>query len=75
MNEILGVAIAAIIAWLNFVIVDAFMGLPEVPSIKGAELVGRSIKKRGGDLSGGFSKEIYFVLLMHLQVHYLLLLV
>jgi len=54
MNEILAIAIAAIIAWLNFVIVDAFMGLPEVPSIKGAEIVGRSIKKRGGDLSGGF---------------------
>lgn len=54
MNEILGVAIATVIAWLNFVIVDAFMGLPEIPSIKGAELVGRSIGKRGGDLSGGF---------------------
>ena len=54
MNEILGLAIAAIIAWLNFVIVDALMGLPEVPSIQGADIVGRSIKKRGGDLSGGF---------------------
>jgi energy-converting hydrogenase A subunit B len=53
-NEILGVIIAAIIAWLNFIIVDTYFGLPETPGVKGAEIVGRSIKKRGGDLSGGF---------------------
>jgi len=54
MNEILAVAIASIIAWLNFVIVDALLGLPEVPSIKGADNIARYIKNRGGDLSGGF---------------------
>ncbi|MCL2156763.1 MAG: hypothetical protein FWH54_01935 [Methanobrevibacter sp.] len=54
MNELLGVAIAAIIAWLNFVIIDTLMGLPEVPGVQGADIVGRSIKNRGGDLAGGF---------------------
>lgn len=54
MNELLGIAIAAIISWLNFVIIDTFMGLPEVPGVKGADIVGHSIKKRGGDLAGGF---------------------
>lgn len=54
MNEILGIIIAAIIAWLNFVLIDTFMGLPESPGVKGADIVGRDIQKRGGDLSGGF---------------------
>ncbi|MDR2966402.1 MAG: hypothetical protein LBU74_00440 [Methanobacteriaceae archaeon] len=54
MNEILGVAIAASIAWLNFVIIDTFMGLPEVPGVKGADIISHSIKERGGDLAGGF---------------------
>ena len=54
MNEIFTIAIATVIAWLNFVIIDTFMGLPEVPGVKGADIVGRSIKKRGGDLAGGF---------------------
>jgi energy-converting hydrogenase A subunit B len=54
MNEIIAVILAAIISWLNFVIVDTFFGLPEQPGVKGAKIVGESIKKRGGDLSGGF---------------------
>jgi energy-converting hydrogenase A subunit B len=54
MNEILGIIIASIIAWLNFVLIDTYLGLPEVPGVKGAEIVGRDIKKRGGDLAGGF---------------------
>ena len=54
MNEILGVIIAAIISWLNFVIVDTYFSLPEQPGVKGAEIIGYSIKDRGGDLSGGF---------------------
>ena len=53
-NEILGVIIAAIISWLNFVIVDTYFSLPEQPGVKGAEIIGYSIKDRGGDLSGGF---------------------
>jgi energy-converting hydrogenase A subunit B len=54
MNEILGIIIAAIISWFNFVLIDTWMGLPESPGVKGAEVIGRSVKKRGGDLAGGF---------------------
>lgn len=50
----LGIIIAAIISWLNFMIIDTLLGLPELPGVKGADYIGRSIKKRGGDLSGGF---------------------
>ncbi|KZX16595.1 hypothetical protein MBCUT_07490 [Methanobrevibacter cuticularis] len=54
MNEILGIAIATVIAWLNFVIIDTYFGLPEYPGVKGANIVGRSIAKHDGDLAGGF---------------------
>lgn len=54
MNEVLGVILAAIICWLNFVIVDTYFGLPEQPGVKGARIVGESIKKRNGDIAGGF---------------------
>ncbi|MGL4670504.1 MAG: hypothetical protein ACRCVG_07950 [Methanobacteriaceae archaeon] len=54
MNEILGIIIAAVIAWLNFVLIDTYFGLPEVPGVKGAENIGRAVKRRGGNLAGGF---------------------
>lgn len=54
MNEIIGIIIATIISWLNFVIVDTYFSLPEAPGVKGADIVGHSILNRGGDLSGGF---------------------
>ena len=54
MNEVIGIIIAAVISWLNFVLIDTWMGLPEAPGAKGAEVIGRNIKKRGGDLAGGF---------------------
>ncbi len=54
MNEILGIIMAAIICWFNFVLIDTWMGLPEMPGVKGADVLGRDIKKRGGDLAGGF---------------------
>lgn len=54
MDELIGIAIAAIISWLNFVLIDTWMGLPELPGVKGADVIGRDIKKRGGDLAGGF---------------------
>ena len=54
MNEVIGIIIAAILCWLNFVIVDTFFGLPEQPGVKGAEIVGRDVSKRGGDIAGGF---------------------
>ena len=54
MNEIIGLILAAIICWLNFVIVDTYFGLPEQPGVKGARIIGESIKKRNGDIAGGF---------------------
>ncbi|SDA48340.1 hypothetical protein [Methanobrevibacter millerae] len=54
MNEIIGVILAAVICWLNFVIVDTYFGLPEQPGVQGARIVGESIKKRNGDIAGGF---------------------
>ncbi|MDI6701644.1 hypothetical protein U2150_02015 [Methanothermobacter wolfeii] len=54
MNELIGVAVAAVISWLNFVIIDTWMGLPEKPGVRGADYIGRDIKERGGDLAGGF---------------------
>ena len=54
MNEVLGIILATVICWLNFVIVDTYFGLPEQPGVKGAKIIGESIKKRNGDISGGF---------------------
>lgn len=54
MDELIGIILAAIISWLNFVLIDTWMGLPESPGVKGADVIGRGIKKRGGDLAGGF---------------------
>jgi len=53
MNEIIAIIIAAVLCWLNFVLIDTWMGLPEAPGVKGAEVIGRAVKKRGGDLAGG----------------------
>ena len=54
MNEVIGIILAAVICWLNFVIIDVYFGLPEQPGVKGARLVGEVIKKRNGDIAGGF---------------------
>ena len=54
MNEIIGIILATIICWLNFVIVDTYFGLPEQPGVKGARIIGESIKERNGDIAGGF---------------------
>ena len=54
MNLIIELILATIISFLNFVIVDTYFGLPEEPGVVGADNVSHSIKKRGGDLAGGF---------------------
>ncbi|KZX12584.1 hypothetical protein [Methanobrevibacter curvatus] len=54
MNEILGIILATVVCWLNFILIDTYFGLPEQPGVKGAEIIGKSIEKRGGDLAGGF---------------------
>lgn len=69
MNEIIGIIVASVICWLNFVIIDTYFGLPQQPGVKGVQTVGDSIEKRNGDIAGGFSKEIFYVLLMLLPVH------
>lgn len=50
----MAIALASILSWLNFVIIDIWMGLPEAPGVRGAKVIGESIKKRGGDLGGGY---------------------
>lgn len=54
MNEIIAILIATVLAWLNFVLIDIWMGLPEAPGVRGAKAIGKSIEKRGGDLGGGY---------------------
>lgn len=54
MNEIIGIIIATILCWFNFVIVDTYFGLPEQAGVRGARLIGEDIQKRGGDIAGGF---------------------
>lgn len=54
MNEIIGIIIAVIICWLNFVVIDTYFGLPEQPGVLGAKIVGQDVEKRGGDIAGGF---------------------
>ena len=54
MNIIIGIILATIISLLNFVIVDTFSGLPEMPVEQGANIVGHDIQERKGDLAGGF---------------------
>ncbi len=46
--------IAGILAWLNFVIIDIFLGLPERPGVRGAEAIASSIEDIGGDKNGGY---------------------
>ena len=49
MNEIIGIIVASVICWLNFVIIDTYFGLPQQPGVKGVQTVGDSIEKRNGD--------------------------
>lgn len=54
MNIVIGIIIASIICWLNFVIIDTYFGLPEQPGVEGAKNIGEAVKKRNGDIAGGF---------------------
>ena len=54
MNEVIGIIIAAILCWLNFVVIDTYFGLPEQPGVRGARIIGQDVEKRGGDIAGGF---------------------
>lgn len=54
MNILIGIIVATVLSLLNFVLIDIKLGLPESPGVKGAEYIGKSVQKNGGDLSGGF---------------------
>jgi energy-converting hydrogenase A subunit B len=54
LEEIIAIFIAAVLSWVNFVLIDIWMGLPESPGVKGAGAIGKSVEKRGGDLGGGY---------------------
>jgi len=54
LNEIIAIALGAVLSWVNFVFIDIWMGLPEAPGVRGAKAIGKSIEKRGGDLGGGY---------------------
>ena len=43
MNEIIGIIVASVICWLNFVIIDTYFGLPQQPGVKGVQTeIGRA---------------------------------
>ncbi|WP_456472287.1 hypothetical protein [Methanocaldococcus sp.] len=46
--------LAFIICWLNFVIIDTLLGLPEKPGVSGAEVIGKKVEKIGGNIYGGY---------------------
>jgi len=52
--EVLYALIAAMIAWLNFVLIDVILGLPEKPGVRGAEVISNSIEEIGGNRNGGY---------------------
>ena len=54
LSIIIGIIVASVICWLNFVIIDTYFGLPQQPGVKGVQTVGDSIEKRNGDIAGGF---------------------
>jgi len=41
LNEIIAITIGAILSWINFVIIDIWMGLPESPGVRGAGYFGK----------------------------------
>ena len=69
MNEIIGIIVASVICWLNFVIIDTYFGLPQQPGVKGVQTVEIQLKNEMEILLVDFSKEIFYVLLMLLPVH------
>lgn len=52
--NVIFVVIAAAVAWINFVFIDVFLGLPERPGVRGAKAIATSIKEYGGKINGGY---------------------
>ncbi len=51
---ILQIIVAFIVCWLNFVIIDVFLGLPERPGVRGVRQIAQSIKEYRGHINGGY---------------------
>jgi len=54
LNELVYVIGAFIVCWLNFVIIDIFLGLPERPGVRGVRQIAHAIEEYGGHLNGGY---------------------
>ncbi|EHP84536.1 hypothetical protein [Methanotorris formicicus] len=54
LREILKIAIASIVSWINFVLIDTYFGLPEKPGVLGAKVIGEKVRDIGGNLNGGY---------------------
>ncbi|ADG13958.1 membrane protein-like protein [Methanocaldococcus infernus ME] len=50
----LSLILATVICWLNFVIIDTLLGLPEKPGVSGADTIGKKIESIGGNIHGGY---------------------
>lgn len=53
-EDIIFLTIAAVLGWLNFMIIDILLGLPERPGVRGAKTIATSIKEYGGEINGGY---------------------
>lgn len=42
------------VCWTNFVLVDTYFGLPRRPGVSGAEVIGKTLERMGGDINGGY---------------------
>jgi len=52
--ELLKLLVGTVVCWINFVLVDTYFGLPKKPGVLGAEVIGRTLEKLGGDINGGY---------------------
>jgi energy-converting hydrogenase A subunit B len=48
------IGVAAVVCWINFVIIDQIFKLPEMGGVSGATAIALEVERRGGDLHGGY---------------------
>jgi energy-converting hydrogenase A subunit B len=53
-EEPLGILVAAVLCWINFVAIDIFFRLPARGGVSGATAIAQEVEKGGGDLHGGY---------------------
>jgi energy-converting hydrogenase A subunit B len=54
LDEPIRILIAALICWLNFMIIDLIFKLPERGGVSGATAIAQEVEKGGGKLNGGY---------------------